>query len=309
MKTFIKPKDLFIEETKDEYIVKKGYLHQHTISIDKEHSSKKFIDSFKQLLINNEIEVSEDNEIMEDFKKLTQLNLIHQKVKYKDKICIITENDAKEYFKDNVKSANKIYGFKELMNELEIDTLNNQKDTLHINKIKKKYENAFSDMKIFVILSYANQPFIKAFNFLTSLLDITYTLAFYDNENVFFTYIHHGETGCYECLEKQLISKFPGSIERYFPVDKQHNITFDLKLHSYILSIILNEINNIEIYGDSTLLGNVLHFYLPTYEYNFNFNKRQSTCSSCSTINNVLFTEQNMKSANILKRVLEHDNL
>ncbi|HAZ5607721.1 TPA: bacteriocin biosynthesis cyclodehydratase, partial [Staphylococcus aureus] len=34
-----------------------------------------------------------------------------------------------------------------------------------------------------------------------------------------------------------------------------------------------------------------------------------STCSTCSTINNVLFKEQNIKSANILKRMLENDNL
>ena len=40
--------------------------------------------------------------------------------------------------------------------------------------------------------------------------------CFYDNENVFFTNIHHGETGCYECLERQLISKFPGTVENYF---------------------------------------------------------------------------------------------
>ncbi|MDN8929561.1 bacteriocin biosynthesis cyclodehydratase, partial [Staphylococcus aureus] len=67
--------------------------------------------------------------------------------------------------------------------------MNNQKSNLSINEVVKKQQSKLANMNVFVILSYANQPFIKAFNFLTNLLDITYTLAFYDNENVFFTNI------------------------------------------------------------------------------------------------------------------------
>ncbi|HCX9309497.1 TPA: bacteriocin biosynthesis cyclodehydratase, partial [Staphylococcus aureus] len=211
--------------------------------------------------------------------------------------------------KDHLDQVDEIYEFNEVLERHEIETLNNQKSNLSINEVVKKQQSKLANMNVFVILSYANQPFIKAFNFLTNLLDITYTLVFYDNENVFFTNIQHGETGCYECLERQLVSKFPGKIENYLVPDEQNQGIYNLKLYSYILSIMINEINNIEIYGDSTLIGNVLHFYLPTYEYNFNFNKRQSTCSTCSTINNVLFKEQNIKSANILKRMLENDNL
>ena len=55
------------------------------------------------------------------------------------------------------------------------------------------------------------------------------------------------------------------------------------------------------------LRGNVLHFYLPTYEYNFDKNRIQSDCSVCSTINNILFKEQNMKACNILAEVLGND--
>lgn len=300
---------MFVEENNSEYILKKGYLHQHSIAIDKEESSKNFIDNFKTLIAENQIELNENDDIIEDFNKLTQLNLIHQKIDTFNKICIITDKAAKAFFKDHLDQVDEIYEFNEVLERHEIEILNNQKNNLSINEVVKKQQSKFADMNVFVILSYANQPFIKAFNFLTNLLDMAYTLAFYDNENVFFTNIHHGETGCYECLERQLISKFPSTIENYFVPDAQNQGMYNLKLYSYILSIMINEINNIEIYGDSTLIGNVLHFYLPTYEYNFNFNKRQSTCSTCSTINNVLFKEQNMKSANILKRVLENDNL
>ncbi|HCD5563467.1 TPA: bacteriocin biosynthesis cyclodehydratase, partial [Staphylococcus aureus] len=54
MKTFIKPKDLFVEENNSEYILKKGYLHQHSIAIDKEESSKNFIVKFKTLIAENQ---------------------------------------------------------------------------------------------------------------------------------------------------------------------------------------------------------------------------------------------------------------
>lgn len=309
MKTFIKPKDLFVEENNSEYILKKGYLHQHSIAIDKEESSKNFIVKFKTLIAENQIELNENDDVIDDFNKLTQLNLIHKKIDTFNKICIITDKTAKAFFKDHLDQVDEIYEFNEVLERHEIETLNNQKSNLSINEVVKKQQSKLANMNVFVILSYANQPFIKAFNFLTNLLDITYTLAFYDNENVFFTNIQHGETGCYECLERQLVSKFPGKIENYLVPDEQNQGIYNLKLYSYILSIMINEINNIEIYGDSTLIGNVLHFYLPTYEYNFNFNKRQSTCLTCSTINNVLFKEQNIKSANILKRVLENDNL
>ncbi|HHW5108714.1 TPA: bacteriocin biosynthesis cyclodehydratase [Staphylococcus aureus] len=300
---------MFVEENNSEYILKKGYLHQHSIAIDKEESSKNFIVKFKTLIAENQIELNENDDVIDDFYKLTQLNLIHKKIDTFNKICIITDKTAKAFFKDHLDQVDEIYEFNEVLERHEIEILNNQKSNLSINEVVKKQQSKLANMNVFVILSYANQPFIKAFNFLTNLLDITYTLAFYDNENVFFTNIQHGETGCYECLERQLVSKFPGKIENYLVPDEQNQGIYNLKLYSYILSIMINEINNIEIYGDSTLIGNVLHFYLPTYEYNFNFNKRQSTCSTCSTINNVLFKEQNIKSANILKRVLENDNL
>ncbi|HCD2743854.1 TPA: bacteriocin biosynthesis cyclodehydratase, partial [Staphylococcus aureus] len=276
------------------YILKKGYLHQHSIAIDKEESSKNFIVKFKTLIAENQIELNENDDVIDDFNKLTQLNLIHKKIDTFNKICIITDKVAKAFFKDHLDQVDEIYEFNEVLERHEIETLNNQKSNLSINEVVKKQQSKLANMNVFVILSYANQPFIKAFNFLTNLLDITYTLVFYDNENVFFTNIQHGETGCYECLERQLVSKFPGKIENYLVPDEQNQGIYNLKLYSYILSIMINEINNIEIYGDSTLIGNVLHFYLPTYEYNFNFNKRQSTCSTCSTINNVLFKEQNI---------------
>ena len=79
---------MFVEENNSEYILKKGYLHQHSIAIDKEESSKNFIDNFKTLIAENQIELNENDDIIEDFNKLTQLNLIHQKIDTFNKICI-----------------------------------------------------------------------------------------------------------------------------------------------------------------------------------------------------------------------------
>ncbi|MCZ3643369.1 hypothetical protein L2784_01990 [Lactobacillus crispatus] len=82
---------------------------------------------------------------------------------------------------------------------------------------------------------------------------------------------------------------------------------FDIKNYGVLISIIKSEIEELNLYSDTELRGNVLHFYLPTYEYNFDKNRIQSDCSVCSTINNILFKEQNMKACNILAEVLGND--
>ena len=113
MKTFIKPKDLFVEENNSEYILKKGYLHQHSIAIDKEESSKNFIVKFKTLIAENQIELNENDDVIDDFNKLTQLNLIHKKIDTFNKICIITDKAAKAFFKDHLDQVDEIYEFNE----------------------------------------------------------------------------------------------------------------------------------------------------------------------------------------------------
>ncbi|MDK7194680.1 hypothetical protein, partial [Lactobacillus gasseri] len=85
------------------------------------------IDNFKTLIAENQIELNENDDIIEDFNKLTQLNLIHQKIDTFNKICIITDKAAKAFFKDHLDQVDEIYEFNEVLERHEIEILNNQK--------------------------------------------------------------------------------------------------------------------------------------------------------------------------------------
>lgn len=159
---------------------------------------------------------------------------------------------------------------------------------------------------IFVCSLYY-ENYLKGINKLTKLISIPYNIGFYDNNNIFATRIIHGETGCYQCLENQILQKFDGYIEDYVSEMDSEKQVFDIKNYGVLISIIKSEIEELNLYSDTELRGNVLHFYLPTYEYNFDKNRIQSDCSVCSTINNILYKEQNMKACNILAEVLGND--
>jgi len=75
----------------------------------------------------------------------------------------------------------------------------------------------------------------------------------------------------------------------------------------FALSIIKKEIENINLYGYSSLTGQLIHFNMNNYEYSFNTNRIQSACPSCATVNNILFEEQNIRSLNVLKELMDND--
>lgn len=305
MKTYIKPNDLTIKILENEIILNKGFLHKHSLTIDKLASSKEFVLAISDFEAKGYISFQDTTETNRDFNQLAQLNLINMKIENDEDILFVVEDCAYKYFEEQINQIIYITKISDFLDDNEITTLNSDKDTLEINQIKSKYNEKYKYNHIFLICSYRNQSLIRAVNKLTNMQNKLFTVIFFDNNNIIGTHINHGETGCFECLENQIVSKFSGSVDKYFQNMFEYQEAFDMTMYGFIMSIVLNEIKNIQLYGDSTLNGNVLHFYLPTYEYNFDFNKRQSSCSTCSTVNNILFREQNMKSVNILKKVLE----
>ena len=184
-----------------------------------------------------------------------------------------------------------------------VQTNHTRKELLFLMFKEINLRNHSSLHKLFYSLNY-----LKGINKLTKLISIPYNIGFYDNNNIFATRIIHGETGCcYQCLENQILQKFDGYIEDYVSEMDSEKQVFDIKNYGVLISIIKSEIEELNLYSDTELRGNVLHFYLPTYEYNFDKNRIQSDCSVCSTINNILFKEQNMKACNILAEVLGND--
>lgn len=304
MKTYIKPRNLKIQNMNDQFVLSKGFLHRQMLSIDKEESSTEFVEAFTDFIRQGEIVLSENSEVNDDFYQLTQFNLINQKFENLAHTMIIVEDIAVNFLTSFLDKDIRIIPLSEFFSTQEIKMLNNNSDTLALEKTKEKFSTQLKDTELYFISSYQNLSAIRAFNKLTKLIDRRYTLFFYDDNNIFATLVVHGQTGCYECLEKQIIEKFSGTIDSYFDDAYNKELEFDIDMYGFIISILKNEIKSNQIFGNSTLIGNVLHFYTSLYEYNFNFNKRQTSCTTCANLNNVLFSEQNMKSTNILRKVL-----
>lgn len=303
---FIK-KDTHINSNIDEWVLNRGIIHKNTLIISKSESSILFINLFKQLLKNQEIKISENEEGYSDFKKLVQFGFLGIKNESK-KVELIVEENAKKFFENYLKEENVCV--KSLDKFITQDTLNGlieEKNSTELNGIVKKYKSKYKDVNLIFVCSLYYENYLKGINRLTKLISIPYNIGFYDNNNIFATRIIHGETGCYQCLENQILQKFDGYIEDYVSEVDSEKLAFDIKNYGILISIIKSEIEELNLYNDTELRGNVLHFYLPTYEYNFDKNRIQSNCSVCSTINNILFKEQNIKACNILAEVLGND--
>lgn len=307
MITYVKPRDLSIVENDNEFVLNKGILHRTQITIDKIGSTNSFLTAFTEFCKNNKITLDDKAEINEDFHKLAEFGLINTQISDTNHSLIILNENATSFIQQGIGNITDYAIPEDIISESNVKTLNINNSPISINSILTNVKNKLENKHIYLVLPYSQRSYITAFNLLSKKLGIEYTLAFFDNENLFFTHIKHGSTGCFECLELQFISNFSGTISDYTKnISNTTESNFSVKMYGFILSILQNEIESVNLFKESTLNGNVLHFYLPTYEYDFDLNKRQTGCKICSTINNMDFNEQNIKSVNILKELL-HD--
>ena len=149
---------------------------------------------------------------------------------------------------------------------------------------------------------------LRAFNRVLFEIDKSSTFAFYDNENIYVTNIQPKTTGCYECLEKHISTKFPNTIDYYSSISRKNESGKLSEAEIMILlGIIFKDIDNVNRYGNTSLEGQVIHFYLPNFEYSYNTNRRHVACKCCAGLNKVMFEEQNIKAINLIKEVVEND--
>lgn len=309
-RVYTRIKNVYIKDEIHQFQLSKGFLHRNTITISKDNSSREFVSAFLDFIKNGSITLKEGSDVDQDFEKLAQFDLVHLKLDNKLNNLIIIEPSAFNFIKKYLETDNELKKTNDFLSDSEIDILLNQRDTLSMNKIATNFYDEFNQYNLYVILPYSEIRLIRAINTLTYLTKLPYTLIFFDNDNIFATNIKHGETGCYECLEKSFVSKFPNNMFYYENSYPESSFShFDISMYGIIISILNNEIKNTKLFGDTTLMGNIMHFYLPTYEYDFNFNKRQSCCTTCATINHILFEEQNMRSVEIMKEILKNDNI
>lgn len=306
MKTYIIKNGTKIINNDSEFILKRGVIHKSELIISKEDSSNDFVKAFQELIKKKCISISKEYDIYDDFKTLTKLGFLTFANKELKKPLVIVEDEFVENVTNYLEQYSKIISISEFLTSKEIDLLNEDKNILKLSSIIEQKKLILKDFEhVYLLTKMINLSLLRGFNKLMKLTEMINTIAFFDNENVFITCIDHGETGCYECLEHQIMSHFEGFADSYV---EQRDIDISTSELLFALSIVKKEINNINTYGQSSLLGNCVHFNINNYEYSFNTNRIQSCCSNCATFNNMLFEEQNIRSVNVLRELMISDS-
>ncbi|MDT2807762.1 hypothetical protein [Vagococcus lutrae] len=302
MKTYILPDDLFIKGNKEELIFRKGVLHKNEIIIDMESSSLDFRTYLEKFLSEKEIIISKKDLVFDDFEQLLKLGFIDQKL-ITDSFLFIVEDELFDFFDQNLDV--KVKKQSSILDREAAKILIENKSPEKINSIMDKIDKTIDFTgHLFFMSSIKNINYNKAINIITKKLNIPYTISMVDNENILIANIKNGDTGCFECIEQQIIRNFENSIDSYFnEIDITSIKQINRGENNIVLGVIQKEIQNINTYGKSSLFGNVLHFYLPTYEYNLNTNWIQTTCKTCAGLNNIHFEEQYISSINIIKEI------
>lgn len=305
MKTYLIKNGTKIINNDNEFILKRGAIHKSELVISKEDSSNDFVKAFQELIEKKTISISKEYAIYDDFKSLTKFGFLTFAKKELKKPLVIVEDELVEKVTDYLEQYSKVISISEFLTSKEIDLLNEDKNILKLSTIIEQKKLMLKDFEhVYLLTRMFNLSLLRGFNKLMKLTEMINTIAFFDNENVFITCIEHGETGCYECLEQQIMSHFEGFADSYIE-QRDMDVSFSELL--FALSIVKKEFDNINIYGQSSLLGNCIHFNMNNYEYSFNTNRIQSCCSNCATFNNVLFEEQNIRSVNVLKELMASD--
>ncbi|HIH35156.1 MAG: hypothetical protein MR488_01775 [Lachnospiraceae bacterium] len=305
---FLKPSDLVIIENNDEYILRKGFIHINEVTIDKLGSSEEFLRNFQQFIKSNFIELNDDDNAFGDFKQLLQFGLINIETSKSFKV-IVGKDDI--LIGINNSYPCEVIRLEDVLSHEDCVVMNEYKDPQRINNIIDRFEKIIGkNNDIYYLDELRNITSLRAVNRITKALKSELTLGFYDNSNVYVTRIKHGYTGCFECLERHIISKFPHDINYYINEESlSEDCSQNFPAIMMLNSLILQDMKNVIVYGNSTLLGQVIHYYLPNYEYSYNINRRHISCPTCAGINNVMFREQNMRAVNAFAEARNNDKI
>jgi len=303
---FIKPRDLALIENGNEMVLRKGFLHINEIIIDKHGSSAKFIETMEDFWNKGRYESDEHDEVYDDFMKLLKFGFLAVD---SDKSFIILTN--KRYI-DQVRQLTKknicVKDIESMVSLEEQRIIREDRSIEKIDKIKEKFrKNMEGYDHIYVLEDFCNLTGLRAINRLTHMLEIESSIGFIDNDNIYLTAIKPNYTGCYECLENHILSKFPGVMSDYeekYVSEQESSCEGNLLI---VLGWIFKDIENIEKYGMSSLTGNVIHMYTPNFEYSYSSNMKSSACPVCAGINHVKFEEQNIRSVNVIKEAFADD--
>ncbi len=220
---------------------------------------------------------------------------------------MVVDPELSPWLQDSYKNTEVLLST-DLLSQDIVNLFNEDKKTDEIARFAESFKQKYAEYDhIYYVSIFENIMRNRAFNRLMREAEMEFTMGIIDSDNIYLTGIKPGYTGCYECLEKHIISKFKGTFADYIQkiaMNNAHMVSSEADLHM-LMGLIMKDMDNVLRYSASTLLGNVLHFYTPNFEYSFNANRRSCGCTACAKLNQVRFDEQNMRSVNILKEVSE----
>ncbi|WAA12659.1 hypothetical protein [Fervidibacillus halotolerans] len=296
--TFVKSGDLLVNRTDQELILKKGVIHSSEITIDLENSAETFLNMLEELISGNEITVERNHIYYQDFMTLYNYGFITSALNKTKNILFLVENHISTEKLNNAFTSFNAEKRNEYISDEDIKSIQSSTDFIKETEILNKYRNAFKDYDyIYYLASLTSLYKIRAINKLMLMIQKPFFLGLADNENIFITGIDPKITGCFECFEKKILAKFDF---RELHVPNEHGSISHSELF-LMASILHKNIEQTEVNGISMLMGNVLYFYFPNFEYSFDFNRRTILCNTCAGLNQIHFEEQNIRSINILK--------
>jgi len=216
MKTYTIKKGTKISENENEIMLKRGAIHKNELIIDKKISSREFVEKFHTLSQQNTINVGRDDMLYDDFETLTKFGFLTNGINQNAQLLLVVDDqileEVEKYFDEN----NKVIAASRFLTEKDVEALTEDKDVLKIADIVDEKKNVYQEFgHIYLLSRITEMSYLRGFNKLMKLVEQENTIAFFDNENVFVASIKHGETGCYECLEQQLMSHFDGFFRDY----------------------------------------------------------------------------------------------
>lgn len=183
----------------------------------------------------------------------------------------------------------------------DIEIVLNQKDKNGMIAASQKLRNQLADKYLVAMFSSENIDLLYAINECCVLLNLPYRFFLYDGINIFTGGVEPNFSGCFECFCKQL------------KAGKSIIINNDLINHNSAINenIINSMISCLEtdllFYKTDSLVGMVTHLNIRTFKTETTSCRRTILCSTCASKNNTTFQEQNYRSLNVIKEILNEN--
>ncbi|WP_217587147.1 hypothetical protein [Lentibacillus saliphilus] len=291
-----------INET--DIILRKGAIHQTELVIDKKSSSSQFIDLLEKIIDGQEVTIASNHVHQHDFRTLYNYGFIRNQIKTGDTLLLV-ENEGALDTVQTLMSNCTVQKRSEWITDADLDAISADKDYFATSELFTQLSEALTAFSTVYYVSSLNQRHhVQTMNKLMVKLDLSFFMALFDNENFLLFGVEPKVTGCYECLEKKVLSRIKAPVHMEKTADDFEVTEAELLLG---LGLIKKNIEQTEVNEMSMLTGNVLYFYFPNFEYAFDFNRRTILCNTCAGLNQTDFNEQNAASINITKELIRHE--